>query len=398
MNLGGLSNHFCDDVNNEVLKLSERRNKFLKYLESLPTNSVFIFTDGCSLGNPGPCGAGAIFQHKRGESLWCSYKYLGPRGTNNIGEIYAFNLACDLVHQRLVDPKQKIYIFSDSQYSIDVLEGRSCASANKDLIGWVKVRLENVKIQYMVEVVKVPAHCFIGGNEMADDLAKRGARCATSSSIDLKSATPIGHEICFPSKGRLDTIHLDSYSLFLQDKDSRVKKGIKRNKLLLKNCIQKIRKWEPSCLPLLLGFPTVGNRFSLPLSKIITGVVGEFFYNLETQIKYTESKYLRSNEFLLDGIVGIRNMKGVSALVLWDKTYFTDNLDRYLYGICSGMSENPLGFYFKWMGYSKDESLDKTLHMDSKWTIIWLPHKLSNSKLDELFIKRFLPGITPPLN
>ena len=87
-------------------------------------------------------------------------------------------------------------------------------------------------------------------------------------------------------------------------------------------------------------------------------------------------------------------MVGKYALIFWDKNLFDDNLDRYLCGICSGMSENPLGFYFKWMGYSEEESLDKTLYLDSKWSILWLDRKLSSFELDELFEKRYLPGVT----
>ena len=87
-------------------------------------------------------------------------------------------------------------------------------------------------------------------------------------------------------------------------------------------------------------------------------------------------------------------MKGKHALVLWDKSLLVENRDRYLYGICSGVSDNPLGFYFKWMGFSKEESLDDTLYKDSDWKITWLSKKLS---YEILTTKRFLPGVTPSL-
>ena len=79
------------------------------------------------------------------------------------------------------------------------------------------------------------------------------------------------------------------------------------------------------------------------------------------------------------------------------KSLMETNRDCYIYGICSGVSENPLGFYFKWMGFSIEESLDDTLYKDSDWKIIWLSKKLSDSQFLILTSKRFLPGVTPPL-
>lgn len=49
------------------------------------------------------------------------------------------------------------------------------------------------------------------------------------------------------------------------------------------------------------------------------------------------------------------------------------------------------------MGYSRGDSLDHTLYKDSDWKILWLSKKLSESQMDILTTKRFLPGVTPSL-
>ena len=85
------------------------------------------------------------------------------------------------------------------------------------------------------------------------------------------------------------------------------------------------------------------------------------------------------------------------AVVFWDKSLMSDNRDQYIYGICSGTSVNPTGFYFKWMGYLKEVSLEKSLYLDSEWKIIWLSKKLTMSQLDTIIAKGFIPGITPTL-
>ena len=52
------------------------------------TDTVTVFIDGASLGNPGPAGVGAFFVDRQGRPLLQLYKYLGET-TNNVAEYLA---------------------------------------------------------------------------------------------------------------------------------------------------------------------------------------------------------------------------------------------------------------------------------------------------------------------
>ena len=69
-----------------------------------------------------------------------------------------------------------MYIFTDSEYCIGILCKGHLPSKNRKLIEWIKHEFEIFKTQYEVKVVKVPAHSFVSGNEISDQLTVRGAR------------------------------------------------------------------------------------------------------------------------------------------------------------------------------------------------------------------------------
>ena len=52
------------------------------------TDTITIFIDGASLGNPGPAGLGAVFVDGEGRTRLQLYKYLGET-TNNVAEYLA---------------------------------------------------------------------------------------------------------------------------------------------------------------------------------------------------------------------------------------------------------------------------------------------------------------------
>jgi ribonuclease HI len=47
-------------------------------------NEIVLYFDGCSKGNPGPSGSGAIIKHQNQE-LWSGCEYVGNT-TNNVAE------------------------------------------------------------------------------------------------------------------------------------------------------------------------------------------------------------------------------------------------------------------------------------------------------------------------
>ena len=53
-----------------------------------PSTEFVLYFDGCSKGNPGPAGIGAVI-YKKGVEYWSSCKYIGNYKTNNESEYRA---------------------------------------------------------------------------------------------------------------------------------------------------------------------------------------------------------------------------------------------------------------------------------------------------------------------
>ena len=62
-----------------------KKNKAVKIHPTLLKTEYKLQFDGCSKGNPGLAGAGAVI-YKNGEEIWGSFAYLGNSCTNNEAE------------------------------------------------------------------------------------------------------------------------------------------------------------------------------------------------------------------------------------------------------------------------------------------------------------------------
>lgn len=124
---------------------------------------VVAYTDGACSGNPGPAGLGVVFltAAERVER----FEYLG-KGTNNIAELTAILRAVE----ELGEQPGPVAIFTDSRYSIGVLQQGWKAKKNKALIATARSALSkrtDVTLHY------VKGHAGIPLNEKADELARR---------------------------------------------------------------------------------------------------------------------------------------------------------------------------------------------------------------------------------
>lgn len=139
--------------------------------------NVIIFTDGSSLGNPGPGGWGAIVYFKKGEVFELGGH--NPKTTNNRMEMTAFIEAMDFLEKKeVLEPT--ITIFTDSQYLINgatkwifgwqengwVTKNKETV-LNKDL--WQLVAIKTNKFD--IEWKYVEGHAGIPGNERVDIIA-----------------------------------------------------------------------------------------------------------------------------------------------------------------------------------------------------------------------------------
>lgn len=155
----------------------ERKAAAKKAHEAAPPpaeGSVIAYADGACTGNPGPAGLGVVVID--GEKRIEISEYLGM-GTNNIAELTAILRALGEVP----DTSTPMTIYTDSKYSIGVLQQGWKAKANTELVADVKGALKGRKA---TKLVYVPGHSGVALNERADELA----RDAVSSRRSKKNA------------------------------------------------------------------------------------------------------------------------------------------------------------------------------------------------------------------
>jgi ribonuclease HI len=132
-------------------------------------DTIHVYTDGASAGNPGPSGIGIVLrfgQHEKEIS-----KYIGM-ATNNIAELEA-------IREGLLQIKQThlpVRIFTDSRYAQGVLSLGWKARKNKEIIQSIKKAMSAFSD---IKLIKVKGHGGIEGNERADVLATSAIEKAT---------------------------------------------------------------------------------------------------------------------------------------------------------------------------------------------------------------------------
>ncbi len=132
--------------------------------------AVHAYTDGASLGNPGPSGAGVVLlfrEHRKEAAI-----YLGVT-TNNVAELTAVLEALRLVKKRDLP----VRVHSDSSYAIGVLDGSYRPKKNRELIESIHAEMKGFA---NLRFVKVEAHVGIEWNERADALAGQAAKAKRS--------------------------------------------------------------------------------------------------------------------------------------------------------------------------------------------------------------------------
>ncbi|MCK4469395.1 MAG: ribonuclease HI, partial [Desulfobacterales bacterium] len=136
--------------------------------EAVNNNTIFIYTDGASSGNPGPSGIGILLRfkdHKKEIS-----RNIGE-ATNNIAELEAIKTA--LLELKHYD--YPVRVFTDSSYACGVLTLGWKARKNKELINSIKKLISKFS---NLKLIKVKGHNGFDGNEKADFLATSAIRRA----------------------------------------------------------------------------------------------------------------------------------------------------------------------------------------------------------------------------
>ena len=147
------------------------------YVNNLPINSIQAWTDGSKLGkgNSGPTGAGAMIIKTGACNPSHLLKYTLGNSTNQAAEIWAIGGALTTIRDEMDYSGAKIFIFSDSEFSIKCLTGVYNSKTHYQMLKQVTELIDafprdTVKFQH------VAGHAGITGNDKADELANEGAK------------------------------------------------------------------------------------------------------------------------------------------------------------------------------------------------------------------------------
>lgn len=124
-----------------------------------------MYFDGCSKGNPGVAGAGAVI-YKNDVEIWSNSKYVGDKETNNVAEYTGILIGMNAALDQNI---KNIHVKGDSQLVIKQMRGEyKVKSANLlQLYNQAKrLELNFDKITY--------EHVYRSDNKRADVLSNDG--------------------------------------------------------------------------------------------------------------------------------------------------------------------------------------------------------------------------------
>ena len=130
----------------------------------IQTEYVMNF-DGCSKGNPGPAGAGAVI-YQNGIEIWGSCEFVGKKETNNMAEYAGLILGMkEAVHRNI----RKIAIKGDSQLVIKQMRGEYKVKSENLLESFAQAK----KLEKDFDVITYD-HVYRNENKRADELSNDG--------------------------------------------------------------------------------------------------------------------------------------------------------------------------------------------------------------------------------
>ena len=130
----------------------------------IQTEYVMNF-DGCSKGNPGPAGAGAVI-YQNGIEIWGSCEFVGKKETNNMAEYAGLILGMkEAVHRNI----RKIAIKGDSLLVIKQMRGEYKVKSENLLESFTQAK----KLEKDFDVITYD-HVYRNENKRADELSNDG--------------------------------------------------------------------------------------------------------------------------------------------------------------------------------------------------------------------------------
>ena len=123
--------------------------------------TIHVYTDGASSGNPGPAGIGIYLQYGMHEKEIS--QYIGV-ATNNIAELEAIRVGL----AEIKNTELPVRVYTDSSYALGLLTLGWKPKKNQDIVKSIKKVMGKFKD---LTFVKVQGHNGNRGNETADQLA-----------------------------------------------------------------------------------------------------------------------------------------------------------------------------------------------------------------------------------
>ena len=161
-----------------------------RLLTAIPDYFIRIFTDGSSIGNPGPAGAGALIVFPNGYLTHLSQP-LGCRG-NNFSELWGIGMAWTylLDHFDPAHPPPHVICLTDSQYAfVAITKGIKARTLTKLLRAIFRLKALLSKSLAELRIHWIPAHTGCRENDIADDLANLASRAAAAEPIFVTTPT-----------------------------------------------------------------------------------------------------------------------------------------------------------------------------------------------------------------
>jgi ribonuclease HI len=125
-----------------------------------------LFFDGCSKGNPGPSGAGAVIYDENNNELWGNSSFVGIKETNNVAEYSGLLLGLNEAIKRNIN---NLVVKGDSKLVIEQLKGSYKVKSARLLPFYEKAKnlSKNIKsVQF--------EHVYRTENKRADELSNKG--------------------------------------------------------------------------------------------------------------------------------------------------------------------------------------------------------------------------------
>jgi ribonuclease HI len=139
----------------------------------VPVMEYCLKFDGCSKGNPGPAGAGAVI-YKNDEEVWANSLYVGDKETNNVAEYNGLIMGLAKANELGI---KELLVMGDSELIIKQMKGEYKVKSVNIIEYYLKAKTLS---RFLSEVHY--EHIYRKDNTRADELANFGLQSKLSSS------------------------------------------------------------------------------------------------------------------------------------------------------------------------------------------------------------------------